>query len=168
MAVFERILGIVLPVLAVVLAGYVYARRVRPDMRATNKLTLDVLVPLLVFSALAAKDFDLLSYRWLLLGSFAIVVGSGLLAWPIARGLKADPRTFVPPMMFNNCGNMGLPLAVLAFGPDALGPAVAPKDIAFRQNLPKTRSGKIMRRLLKARELGLPEGDISTLESEER
>jgi len=49
-----------------------------------------------------------------------------------------------------------------------LGPAVAPKDIAFRHNLPKTRSGKIMRRLLKARELGLPEGDISTLESEER
>jgi len=49
-----------------------------------------------------------------------------------------------------------------------LGPAVAPKDVAFRQNLPKTRSGKIMRRLLKARELGLPEGDISTLESEER
>ena len=49
-----------------------------------------------------------------------------------------------------------------------LGPAVAPKDIAFRQNLPKTRSGKIMRRLLKAHELGLPEGDISTLESEER
>ena len=49
-----------------------------------------------------------------------------------------------------------------------LGPAVAPKEIAFRQNLPKTRSGKIMRRLLKARELGLPEGDISTLESEEK
>ncbi len=49
-----------------------------------------------------------------------------------------------------------------------LGPAVAPKDIAFRQNLPKTRSGKIMRRLLKARELGLAEGDTSTLESEER
>ncbi len=49
-----------------------------------------------------------------------------------------------------------------------LGPAIAPKDIAFRENLPKTRSGKIMRRLLKARELGLPEGDLSTLESEER
>jgi len=49
-----------------------------------------------------------------------------------------------------------------------LGPAVAPKDIAFRKNLPKTRSGKIMRRLLRARELGLPEGDISTLESEEK
>jgi acetyl-CoA synthetase len=49
-----------------------------------------------------------------------------------------------------------------------LGPAIAPKDITFRNNLPKTRSGKIMRRLLKARELGLPEGDVSTLESDER
>jgi acetyl-CoA synthetase len=49
-----------------------------------------------------------------------------------------------------------------------LGAAVAPKAIEFRSNLPKTRSGKIMRRLLKARELGLPEGDLSTLESDEK
>jgi acetyl-CoA synthetase len=49
-----------------------------------------------------------------------------------------------------------------------LGAAVAPKQIDFRDNLPKTRSGKIMRRLLKARELGLPEGDLSTLESDEK
>jgi len=49
-----------------------------------------------------------------------------------------------------------------------LGAVVAPKEIDFRVNLPKTRSGKIMRRLLKARELGLPEGDLSTLESDER
>ena len=48
-----------------------------------------------------------------------------------------------------------------------LGPAVAPREIIFRKTLPKTRSGKIMRRLLKARELGLPEGDISTLETDE-
>ncbi|MHA7828977.1 MAG: acetate--CoA ligase [Roseovarius sp.] len=49
-----------------------------------------------------------------------------------------------------------------------LGPAVAPREIVFRESLPKTRSGKIMRRLLKARELGLPEGDISTLETDEK
>ena len=49
-----------------------------------------------------------------------------------------------------------------------LGAAVAPKEIDFRKDLPKTRSGKIMRRLLKARELGLPEGDLSTLESDEK
>jgi acetyl-CoA synthetase len=61
-----------------------------------------------------------------------------------------------------------LRLDLLGHARARLGPAVAPKDIAFRQNLPKTRSGKIMRRLLKARELGLPEGDISTLESDEK
>ncbi len=47
-----------------------------------------------------------------------------------------------------------------------LGPAVAPREIEFRASVPKTRSGKIMRRLLKARELGLPEGDLSTLEND--
>ena len=39
-------------------------------------------------------------------------------------------------------------------------------DIGYVESLPKTRSGKIMRRLLKARELGLPEGDTSTLEDD--
>ncbi|MGM9488266.1 acetate--CoA ligase [Ideonella sp. YS5] len=53
---------------------------------------------------------------------------------------------------------------LLGFGRSRLGPAVAPKEIAFADTLPKTRSGKIMRRLLRARELGLPEGDTSTLE----
>ncbi|MFJ9010015.1 acetate--CoA ligase [Streptomyces canus] len=53
---------------------------------------------------------------------------------------------------------------LLAFGRRKLGPAVAPREIAFDQNLPKTRSGKVMRRLLRARELGLPTGDLSTLE----
>ena len=47
-----------------------------------------------------------------------------------------------------------------------LGPAVAPREIEVIDVLPKTRSGKIMRRLLKARELGLPEGDTSTLEDD--
>jgi acetyl-CoA synthetase len=50
------------------------------------------------------------------------------------------------------------------FARKRLGPAVAPREIVFTESLPKTRSGKIMRRLLKARELGLPEGDLSTLE----
>jgi acetyl-CoA synthetase len=53
---------------------------------------------------------------------------------------------------------------LLGFGRARLGAAVAPRSIEFRDDLPKTRSGKIMRRLLRARELGLPEGDTSTLE----
>lgn len=55
---------------------------------------------------------------------------------------------------------------LLVFVRKRLGTAVAPKEIDFVANLPKTRSGKIMRRLLKARELGLPEGDTSTLEAD--
>ncbi len=61
-----------------------------------------------------------------------------------------------------------LRLELLGHARRRLGAAVAPKEIDFRANLPKTRSGKIMRRLLKARELGLPEGDTSSLESDER
>jgi acetyl-CoA synthetase len=57
-----------------------------------------------------------------------------------------------------------LRLELLGFGRRRLG-AVAPKEIAFDPHLPHTRSGKVMRRLLKARELGLPEGDTSTLEA---
>jgi acetyl-CoA synthetase len=55
---------------------------------------------------------------------------------------------------------------LIGFARDKLGPGVAPREIDFVPTLPKTRSGKIMRRLLKARELGLPEGDISTLEED--
>jgi acetyl-CoA synthetase len=58
----------------------------------------------------------------------------------------------------------GLRRELMAFARTRLGAAVAPKEIEFVPSLPKTRSGKIMRRLLKARELGLPEGDTSTLE----
>jgi acetyl-CoA synthetase len=52
---------------------------------------------------------------------------------------------------------------LIAFGRHRLG-SVAPREITFDPSLPHTRSGKVMRRLLKARELGLPEGDLSTME----
>jgi acetyl-CoA synthetase len=55
---------------------------------------------------------------------------------------------------------------LLAHARVRLGAVVAPKEIDFAPSIPKTRSGKIMRRLLKARELGLPEGDLSTLEQD--
>jgi acetyl-CoA synthetase len=57
-----------------------------------------------------------------------------------------------------------LRLELLGFARSRLGAAVAPKEIAFDRDLPMTKSGKIMRRVLKARELGLPVGDLSTLE----
>lgn len=63
-----------------------------------------------------------------------------------------------------NEANEEVKMNIMGFARKEMGPAVAPKEIEFVESIPKTRSGKILRRLLKARELGLPEGDISTLE----
>jgi acetyl-CoA synthetase len=83
---------------------------------------------------------------------------------------KPDPVAFETVKAFvavkpGRTADEALARDLLAFARTRLGAAVAPKEIAFAPALPRTRSGKIMRRLLKARELGLPEGDLSTLES---
>ena len=129
MEVFERIAGIILPVFLMIFAGYGYTRlrgpTVKSDLAAVNRLSIELLCPLLLFSALASKEFDLLANLPLLLAGILIALGSGLIAWPVARLLGYDVRTFVPPMIYNNCGNMGLPLAALAFGSAGLSEAVA-------------------------------------------
>lgn len=93
-------------------------------MRAATALNMDVFVPALVFSALASKDVDLGAYGLLAVAGVVLVLGSGLVAWPIARLSGISVRTFVPPMMFVNSGNMGIPLLVLAFGEQAMPAAV--------------------------------------------
>jgi predicted permease len=129
MDIVERIAGIILPVFVIVAIGYGYARlrqdAVRMEMAVINRICMDVLAPLLVFTALAAKDFDLAHNGKLILVGVLVSLGSGVLAWPLARVLGYDVRSFVPPMMYNNCGNMGLPLAAFAFGPSGLSAAVA-------------------------------------------
>ncbi len=120
-----RILQIILPVFVIVAGGFLYGRLRRCDITVLNRLNMDVFLPALIVGALATRPFDAARNGALVLGGIAVVLGSGLLAWPIARWLRSDPRTFVPPMMFNNSGNMGLPLAVLAFGEASLPAAVA-------------------------------------------
>ena len=120
-----RILGIILPVFSIIAFGWAYAWRVKPDMAMVNRISMNVLAPALVFSALASRDFDVGANKMLMVGSIGVVLGSGLLAWPFAKLLDTSARTFVPPMMFNNCGNMGLPLAVLAYGAAGFSPMVA-------------------------------------------
>ena len=110
---------------SIIALGWLYARRVKPDMAAVNRISMNVLAPALVFSALASKDFDVAENKLLIIGSIGVVLGSGLLAWPFARLMHSSVRTFVPPMMFNNCGNMGLPLAALAYGSAGFSPMVA-------------------------------------------
>ena len=119
-----RIFSIIFPVFAIAAIGFAYGRHKRPDMALANQLNMDLFVPALVFGALSSKSFDLAAYQTLALAGAAVILGSGLIAWPFARWLKADYRTFVPPMMFNNSGNMGLPLVLLAFGDAALPAAI--------------------------------------------
>ena len=129
MEIFQRIAGIILPVFLIIAAGYLYAllraTTVKTDLSSVNRLSIELLCPLLLFSALAAKEFDLVANLPLLAAGALIALGSGLIAWPVARLFGYDPRTLVPPMIYNNCGNMGLPLAALAFGPVGLSEAVA-------------------------------------------
>ena len=123
-----RILAIVFPIFAIVAAGWAYARyrktRGGIDMTFANQLNMEIFVPALIFAALSAKSFDLGAYDRLAIGALLMLLGSGLLAWWLARLLGEQPKTFAPPMMFVNAGNMGLPLLVLAFGEAAL-PAAA-------------------------------------------
>ena len=119
-----RIVAILFPLFAIASVGFIVGRRLRPDLSQANKLNMDVFVPALIFGALANKSFQIMEYLPLLGATVVAVFGSGLLGWGVARALGVAPRTFVPPMMFNNCGNLGLPLAVLAFGDAALAPAV--------------------------------------------
>jgi len=119
-----RIVAIIFPIFAIVGVGYAYARVKKPDMAFANQLNMDVFVPALVFAALASRDFDLMANWKLALGALAVVLGSGLLSMPVAKLMKVQPNTLLPPMMFNNSGNMGLPLMVLAFGDSALPLAV--------------------------------------------
>ena len=130
MELITRIADVIIPVFLIVAIGYGYARLQAPDLSVFNRIALDVLAPVLVYSALAAKDFRIADHVPLLIGGTVLILGGGLLAWPLARFLGAQPRTLVPVVMFNNSGNMGLPLALLAFGPAHFGAAVALFSVA--------------------------------------
>jgi predicted permease len=119
-----RIISIVFPVLVIVLVGWAYGKRHGVEMGGANQLNMDIFVPALVFSALADKSFTLAGHWSLALGTFLMAVGSGVIGRLIAPRLGVTPNALVITMMFNNCGNLGLPLALLAFGPAGLPGAV--------------------------------------------
>lgn len=119
-----RIVAILFPMFAITALGFWVGRRSRPDLSHANKLNMDVFVPALVFGAMVSKDFRIAEYLPLAGATAFMMVGAGVVGWLAAKALGMQPKTLVPPMMFNNCGNLGLPLAVLAFGDAALAPAV--------------------------------------------
>lgn len=119
-----RIFSIIFPVFACSGLGAAYGYYRRPDMAVVNRLNMEFFGPFLVFWALMDKPFDFIAYRDLALGGVAVVLGSGLLLFPLVKLLGINLKTFLPPMMFNNSGNMGIPLILFAFGEEALQAAV--------------------------------------------
>jgi len=122
--ILDRILGSVIPVLIIVVIGYAYGRWRKPNMSVVNQINMELFVPMLIFSVLAAKSVDLSEYIPLALGTVGVVLGSGLLAWPICRITGIQAKTLLPPMMFTNTGNLALPLVLLAFGEAAMPAAI--------------------------------------------
>jgi malate permease and related proteins len=119
-----QLISIVFPIFAIVLVGYLYGRKHSPDMAAANRLNIDIFLPALIFDVLTANNFNLPEYQSLAIAGVIVVLGAGFVAWPVARFFDYEFKTFVPPMMFNNSGNMGLPLMLFAFGKEGLPAAV--------------------------------------------
>ena len=121
---FGRLLGVFFPIFAIVAVGFWYGRKHKPEMAAANRINMDIFIPAVVFAAMAGKSFDVQAYLPLALGAFVLLATCGLLAWPIAKLIGVQPKTLAPPMTFNNSGNIGLPLAMLAWGEAAMPAAV--------------------------------------------
>ncbi|MCP1313629.1 MULTISPECIES: AEC family transporter [unclassified Halomonas] len=119
-----HILATLLPVFLIAGAGALYGRLRTPDIGTLNTLNMELFVPLLVFAVLADRQAPLSDDAWLAGAAAAVVLGSGVVLWPLARWLALDLRVFLPSMMFNNSGTMGVPLLLLAFGEAALPAAV--------------------------------------------
>ncbi|OMH30333.1 AEC family transporter [Motiliproteus sp. MSK22-1] len=120
----ERIFLTVFPLFVIVLAGFLYGRHKTANIEFANQANMDLFLPALIFHSLANQAFPLSQYQQLAFGGFLVIVGSGIVAWPVLKLFRINLRTFLPPMMFNNSGNLGIPLLVLAFGEQALPAAV--------------------------------------------
>ena len=120
----QHVFEIVAPLFLIVTVGYFYGARVRPEMASANRLIMDVFMPALIFHVMIQKDFSLGQYVPLIIGGALVMLGSGVIAFLLARLCGFAWRSFVPPAMFSNWANLGLPLYVLTLGEAALGGGV--------------------------------------------
>lgn len=90
-----RVLGIIFPVFACSAVGTFYGWRFRPNMSTINQLNMQVFAPLLIFWAIMDKPFEFSGYWGLALGGTAVILGSGLILWPIAALLKINLKNLL-------------------------------------------------------------------------
>ncbi|MEM7359827.1 MAG: AEC family transporter [Pseudomonadota bacterium] len=120
----NQIAAIVAPLFLIVGVGYFYGVRAKPVMGTINKLIMDIFVPALIFSVMIRDDFYPSQYVALIIGGAIVMLGSGLLAFVLARAVGFPWRAMVPTAMFSNWANLGVPLYVFTLGDIALGGGV--------------------------------------------
>jgi predicted permease len=119
-----QIVEITLPIFIIALIGFFYSRSAKPDLSGANRLVMDIALPILIFTSLSAKDFDPAEAMMLTIASGLLILLSGLIALLFSKWSDASWRSLLPCVMFGNVGPVGIPLIVLAYGPEGLTPAV--------------------------------------------
>ena len=110
-----QIIEILFPMFAVVVAGYICARRTSINMATINRLNLDYFSPALVFASLVDMPLGIKQVN-LISACLLAVMLPGLLMWIVCRIYRLDLKVWVPPHMFRNSGNLAIPLFVYTFG----------------------------------------------------
>lgn len=114
------------PVLLCVLVGFGLAKfRLPFDNKMVGSLVTNVGYPTLILSHLAAKHITLTEFFDFMLAALSVVVCFGLIGLAFLTLMRLPPRAFLGPMMFNNVGNIGLSVCLLAFGAQGLAYAIA-------------------------------------------
>jgi malate permease and related proteins len=108
---------IVAPVFLLAAIGYGWVRRGWAyDVEFVSRLSMTVSIPCLIFMALVRSDVDPRLLRDTVLAALVAYLAVGALVWVLVRGLDLDMATYWAPLTFGNTGNLGLPLALFAFG----------------------------------------------------
>lgn len=125
MNAISTVMEIVAPVFLLAAIGFVWARR-GLDFRLefVTRLTMTLSVPCLIFVALMRTDLPPQALADLSLASLGAYVGVGLMTLAVLKIAGLDLRTYLAPLVFGNTGNLGLPLALFAFGDSGLDQAV--------------------------------------------
>ena len=124
MELFIRILEVIFPVIVVVAIGVWAGRKHKPEMAVANRLNMDYFTPAMVFTVMAGGAFHIHEYVWLAAAAAISIFACGLIGYVTARVLNEAPKTVALPIMINNSGNLGIPLALLAFGEKGMAAAV--------------------------------------------
>ncbi|MFN3613767.1 MAG: AEC family transporter [Rubrimonas sp.] len=120
-----QILEITAPVFFLALIGYVWRRRGLPfDIGFVSRLSMQVSTPALIFSVLSRIEVDPVLFRDLALASLVMYVFIAVVAWALIRGAGLNQTTYLAPFIFGNTGNVGLPIALFAYGEHGLALAM--------------------------------------------